>query len=626
MPERYQFLWVRLQMEQHKLLDWAKIANLSEDDKSLSVGLHLSRHLINDALHQIEALLLDLRGLSTRYKLMLVADGDHPESRAMPPGRSLTAPALGRVPAPGHEMKARAIDLIAKSRRYPARLRWAAFDADKFSKLLADLTALNDNMMYFLESDQKRVAYQLQQASFMRILQVSDKVDQLVGLVSSLEVSSRTSSQTTSATPSESPLGLALVARRSQEQRLVQLARFKALSVAVEQNPDDPRAVSLRQSTTENLEIHADELFGLEPTAASPNEPAPLEARRWYTYRNTGVWVEWKSYIAQGFDSLPPEYVEDRVRKLAALLHNEEKPAEFRVPDCLGYVHQPELERFGYVFRWPKPGQDGKASAGDENSGPPVSLRGLLGSLPYPPPLGTRFAMMRAIATSIWYLHATNWLHKGLRSENVIFRTVPMVDKSATAEAGATTQRPSSNAGLGDPFLSGFEYSRPAEAGERTERPAAGTLYHELYRHPRVQFDLPREAGGQCGAKKTGFRKAYDVYALGVVLLEVALWEPVHALVGLPDESAVTPRAARGAWTALAEEKRYEGRLRAMVGDGVAEAVMACVAGLLVDRDSSRSGTWPLEGGDGDGGEGDDVVLQSALGDKVVKVLDELAV
>jgi hypothetical protein len=74
MPQRYQFLRVRLQMEQHKLLDWASIANLSEKDTTLSTGLRLSRHTINDVLHQIESLLHDLSGLSSKYKLKLVVD------------------------------------------------------------------------------------------------------------------------------------------------------------------------------------------------------------------------------------------------------------------------------------------------------------------------------------------------------------------------------------------------------------------------------------------------------------------------------------------------------------------------------------------------------------------------
>ncbi|KAJ6260423.1 hypothetical protein Dda_4649 [Drechslerella dactyloides] len=603
MPEKYHFLWVRLQMEQHKLLDWGKISNLSEDDATISPSLHRSRHLINDVLHQIEALLLNIDGLSNRYKLKLVVDDPPPYSETE---RQTSLDNAAQRASSGQAIKAKALDLIARSRRYPARLRWAAFDRDKFETLLADLTVLNDSMMYFLETDQKAAAYELQRTSFMQILQVSNKVDELIGLVSSLEVSGKMGKRGSS----DASIGLDAVpgetltdsnstssTRITHEQRLLQLARFKALSIAVEQSPDDPLAVGLRKSITDNLELDADELV-----STTPGESA-AGGRTLYSYRGASVWVEWKTYMAQGLDSLPPSYVEDRVRKLAALLRNEQKPREFRVPDCLGYVHQPELERFGYVFCWPKEAAAANASA---IASPPVSLHALLRSLDYPPPLGSRIAIMRAVATSIWYLHATNWLHKGLQSENIIFRSAPEANPHGVL--------------LSDPFVEGFEYSRPAEAGERTERPAANSLYRELYRHPHAQFDLPREATGMGlemsgNSKRRGFRKIYDVYALGVVLLEVALWEPVHALVGVRDENAVTAREARGAWAALAEKRAYEGRLRAMVGDMVAEIVVACITGNLVDsREKDAVGV------DGD------VLLQTALGDKVVKRLDDVVV
>ncbi|KAK6359607.1 hypothetical protein TWF696_000755 [Orbilia brochopaga] len=615
MPEKYHFLWVRLQMEQHKLLDWGKISNLSEDDATISPNLHRSRHLINDVLHQIEALLLNIDGLSTRYKLKLVVD-DHPPPYSQTE-RQTGLDNAARTTSSGQAIKTKALDLIARSRRYPSRLRWAAFDKDKFEALLADLTTLNDSMMYFLETEQKSAAYQLQQTSFMQILQVSNKMDELIALVSSLEVSGRVGkkgSRRASGVGSDAVLGGSLEdadsassTRITHEQRLLQLARFKALAVAVERSPDDPLAVGFRMSISNNLELDAEEL-----TKTELGEYA-FESRVLYTYRHAYVWVEWKTYMAQGLDSLPPAYVEDRVRKLAALLRNEQKPREFRVPDCLGYVHQPEFERFGYVFCWPKTAEDSGLAGSQATTGAviyqPISLYALLRNLECPLPLGMRIAIMRAVATSIWYLHATNWLHKGLQSENVIFKSTPdgLVDRNL----------------LGYPFLSGFEYSRPAEAGERTERPAANSLYRELYRHPNAQFDLPREAtgmgrettgGGGTNTRK-GFRKIYDIYALGVVLLEVALWEPVHTLVGVKDEKAVTAREARGAWAALAEKRAYEGRLKAMVGDIVAEIVIACITGSLVDAaESARDGV------------NGDVLLQTALGDKVVKKLNDIVV
>lgn len=97
--------------------------------------------------------------------------------------------------------------------------------------------------------------------------------------------------------------------------------------------------------------------------------------------------------------------------------------------------------------------------------------------------------------------------------------------------------------------MSGFEYSRPAHAGEVTEKPT-DNLYHDLYRHCNAQFDVPRN-----GAK--GFKKIYDVYSLGVVILEIAFWQPIHAILGLPHVGEMTRRDVKRAWSSLVEDQVY---------------------------------------------------------------------
>ncbi|EWC44843.1 hypothetical protein DRE_00902 [Drechslerella stenobrocha 248] len=570
------------------------ISNLPEDDATTSAGLRLSRHLIYDVLHQIEALLINLDRLSTRCKLKLVVDGPLSYSPAQPETKPYqSVPVAG----PGRAIKSKALKFIAKSRRYSACLRWAAFDRDNFEALLADLTVLNDSMMYLLETGQRSAAYQLQKTSFMQIFFQCDDNQQ-----------ARPGSDDSRGNSVDVPGNSASLARARHEQRLLQLARFKALSVAVEEGHDDVLATSLPKSAVSHLELIADELASIEAHNNTPGGLPPPGARSLCNYRDISFSVEWKDYMAQGLDSLPPTYIEDRVRKLATLLHNKQKPTEFRVPDCMGSVHQPDLERFGYVFRWPVINNTPE----HRDSDLPVSLYRLLRTIECPPPLRTRLATMRAVPTSISYVHATNWLHKGLQSENIVFRS---------------SQTPTCQPLLVEPFVSGFEYSRPAEAGERTERPTANSLHHELYRHPYAQFDLPRETGvnpSAAGARtdsftKTGFRKIYDFYALSVVFVEIALWKPTHTLVGVKKGNVVTARVARGAWTALAEKRAYAGKLRAMVGDTVADVVIACVTGSLVGI-AGKTAEQEKRATDAD------VLMHIAFEEKVVKKLDEVIV
>lgn len=86
------------------------------------------------------------------------------------------------------------------------------------------------------------------------------------------------------------------------------------------------------------------------------------------------------------------------------------------------------------------------------------------------PSLTERIALAHRISVSVLYLHAVNWLHKGLRSDSIVFFPA----------AGSTTTE------ICHPVLSGFEYSRPDKEGETT---TGGNLnnWWELYVHPDYQ-------------------------------------------------------------------------------------------------------------------------------------------
>jgi hypothetical protein len=115
--------------------------------------------------------------------------------------------------------------------------------------------------------------------------------------------------------------------------------------------------------------------------------------------------------------------VAQRISRLARLLGDREKPSEFLVPECVGYVHDKEPSRFGFVFKslHVSPAPNGRLHPPPT---PPTTLLELLSGGAPKPSLTTRIRIARTVATSIWYLHATNWLHKGLRSENAVWKPV----------------------------------------------------------------------------------------------------------------------------------------------------------------------------------------------------------
>lgn len=243
------------------------------------------------------------------------------------------------------------------------------------------------------------------------------------------------------------------------------------------------------------------------------------------------------------------------------------------MPNCLGYIHEEHNFRFGFVFQ------------GAGNFAPPRLLDMIASSTRPRPSLTTRIQIARAVATSIWYLHATNWLHQGLRSENIVF----------------PFKLPA------PPCLTGFDYSRPTNPKDVHER-LLENRYHDLYRHPMAQFDLPREG-------RDGFKKLYDIYSLGVVLYEIGMWQPVHAILGIDITQGIGFEEIQETQKRLLSEECLMG-LAADVGD----VYMATVASCL-------SGDFGFDSFDGQSDQGGyDARLHLEFGERVIRKLDSVLV
>jgi serine/threonine protein kinase len=202
------------------------------------------------------------------------------------------------------------------------------------------------------------------------------------------------------------------------------------------------------------------------------------------------VMIELKHYPppdeCDGFEGPDPD-TEVNVRRLAGLLKiSASGTRELRTLPFKYYVHQPREKRYAFVFGYPLHAQQTQ----------PQSLHELikLSSQEKRFPLGTRFQVAKAIAQSIGVFHADGWVHKSVCSQSVVFF------KDRTKESLM----------LESPYLVDFGYSRPEEG--RTYAPKAQTIDDStLYLHP----DRPRMT----------FTKLHDVYALGIVLLEIATWK-----------------------------------------------------------------------------------------------------
>lgn len=259
------------------------------------------------------------------------------------------------------------------------------------------------------------------------------------------------------------------------------------------------------------------------------------------------ILVEYKSYLPDASDVAPEaEEMElhcQAVQQLANLLVSAGSNDMLTLP-LRGVISQEEQHRYAFLFDFPH---------GIDRERNPKSLFGLIkgNSLRNRLNLPQRFLVAQQVAKSMGAFHADGWVHKSMRSNSVLFF------QSSGDQNGLLVE---------SPYLVNFEYSRPETA--MTKYDFDNDLERNLYRHPDRQ-----------GRPKTSFSKLHDIYALGVVLLEIGLWETApslyqHAARRLPDGQTLSPAAIRLGFIEAAKQ-----RLGHHMGPGYVSAVLACLTG-----------------------------------------------
>ncbi|KAH7346177.1 hypothetical protein BKA65DRAFT_594740 [Rhexocercosporidium sp. MPI-PUGE-AT-0058] len=261
------------------------------------------------------------------------------------------------------------------------------------------------------------------------------------------------------------------------------------------------------------------------------------------------VLVEYKSYEQDQTGSMN-EIVSRRMLQLAALLH-ETKDGRFRVLRCLNFFDDVPGRRIGFAFEFPS----------SSSAIPPSSLDAKLMSRKFKPGLGTRMRLAHTLAESLAHLHSVGWVHKSLRSENIIFLPGTETTTSSSFEAPEV-------AILEYPRVLGFEYSR-LDSDFSSGRPDYD-IKRNVYRHPQ-RWGQPSET----------FSKIHDIYALGTILLEIGVWESLSQL----DAGALLKPAANSTILETAEAtqsrllKHTRRRLGFYTGEKYQAVVVKCLQG-----------------------------------------------
>ncbi|KAK6513882.1 hypothetical protein TWF506_008313 [Arthrobotrys conoides] len=296
---------------------------------------------------------------------------------------------------------------------------------------------------------------------------------------------------------------------------------------------------------------------GLEISPDSIREGLPFENHLYASVQSSTapkrkVLIEWIRYSI--VDTNLFEKLLVRIKSLATLLNSIETPPDFRILHCSNYLHKGADGAFGIVFDLP-----------GESISVPRSLSAVIHKthkFRERPSLGSRFNLALSLAISLSGFHKVGWLHKSISASNVLLLISPKEAESTVASTWLT-----------DSYLIGFNRSREDDELAFT---LGQTRYEQVtqYYHP----DYARTSHPH-----PPYRLHYDYYSLGLVLLEIGMWESLSTLVKGVGESSRRKNTSTS--TRYHEMRDYIVQKRLIMlghtmGEEYQSAVQACLSGF----------------------------------------------
>lgn len=367
-----------------------------------------------------------------------------------------------------------------------AGVKWAGIDKIKFSTLLDEIRALNASLLLLLGPDQQE---RVQRQSLIKILD---------------DPGTSTLSRSSSGEDSE----------------LVTLANLQSLQDTYQGSdarlPAAPTPYHLHMYSRDDFESEVIKLG---------------DTRSWGQLDNEKVLVEWKYYSKEK----PGLRQITRLTNLVGLLNHNSLLQKFLAPKCKGLVDDPLNSRIGIIYR------TSKAHAEKRAKFEYLELQKFVRSTPTMPSVGERFQIGKKLATAMSNLHSVHWLHKSFRSDNIVFLENPTSIAQPPSPDGDIVRNPTQMGGLGalsptpsplpQLFIIGWDLSRPDSPSELSESISLSSASFQnkrenmkLYSHPEIHASLLSTN------KHSRYRTEFDIYSLGLVLLEIGLWRTLDSM------------------------------------------------------------------------------------------------
>ena len=599
-PREHEHCRLRFVIEYNKLLAWGKAVGLIgvTDESKITVTLGTNAAELSAIISRIAWLLEQFINISERWKALkppeniLQHDGE-------PAELDLSVLSLDKayleakktrkhVKGTNHFLRwmSKSMDDAKEIVTHPRRIQWVTIDKDAFEALLKDLHTLTERLHQLVGDYRLTNIADITSETYRELVLTHNDVQELKDMLCAITAFMRTP---------ETAGGVTSEWRQNVDEEFRHLLRLKEINRTADSllaKIDNGCPVDIDKALKEVVDVYmyngttVDEQFEVMGCDGTLGQTRMARTRGTLDTGGEKIqaWVEWRHNgdVQNGATRV-------RVMTLAQMLHAS-KPRSLCAPTCVGYIDDVAAHgRFGWIFAMP---------LGSRRTTTLRSLHSILGDVRCKPTLTQRVALAWKLASSLLHLHTCDWLHKGMHSGNVIFAF------------DGDRYDPET------PILSGFEYSRSQNSSTISTSPEP---IWDMYRWPSIQNEAPKTATS---------RKTYDIYSVGLILLEVAHWKTLREIMCLEKSGPDSCQDAYiRAWL-LGEEDDPPfdpnpnplSALRDIAGDKYWEAVTRCIEahgekGLQVEESTDQA--WSASIG---------LKIQNAFNELVVKRLKEVSI
>ena len=287
-------------------------------------------------------------------------------------------------------------------------------------------------------------------------------------------------------------------------------------------------------------------------------------------------YIEWKSY--RNIENRCSKEMEAQILELINKLCIERHPPQLQALEFLFYFKDAETCRYGLVYQLPEYIRKFRTST----SAPeikesqiaarcrPTNLSNILIAAEINPDgileLGLRFRLAKRLINSLHWMHTAGWLHKSIRATNLLF--FPEQSRFGLWPSELKPQRLDFSRpylmGSGDEIVENEQLRTPITARSRSTSPKLpGYVSFDIYQHPD-KLSNPKRA----------YAPTFDIYSLGLLLLEVGLWQRLASFHRSDDKPETFRKRLIDVET---------GHLKGQCGAVYAEVVRRCLSAEVTD-------------------------------------------